>query len=170
MKYVLWFAAFAACGSVSATAQTGPDPVSMEVRGSAAVASWAEDVERKLDNAIHFPRGFPEWRIPEGTITVTFRRGSDGRAQDVTVIDSSGDRSLVGAARDAVRRLDGISPLPSPDGAERMIRANIIFAASEDSLDQQMAAVRSKETMRVARERGSDQRALVLQLSPRTRG
>jgi hypothetical protein len=88
----------------------------------------------------------------------------------VTVIDRSGERSLVGAALDAVGRLEGIGPLPGQDGAERMIRANLIFAASEDSFDQQMAAVRSKESIRVARERGSDQRALVLQLSPRTRG
>lgn len=170
MKYVLWFAVFAACGSVSALAQTLPDPASMEVRGSAEVASWSENVEHKLDSAIRFPRGFPEWRVPEGTVTVTFRRGDDGRAKDIAVVDRSGDPSLVAAARSAVARLEGIGPLPGLDGAERTVRANIVFAATEDSLDQQMAVVRKKEAARLARESGKGQRTLVLQLNPRSRG
>lgn len=170
MRNVLWLAAFAACGSVSALAQTLPDPALLEVRGSTEVASWTEDVGRKLDSAIRYPRGLPEWDIPEGTVTVTFRRGGDGRAKDIAVVDRSGDPSLVAAARSAVARLEGIGPLPGPDGSEQTVRANIVFAATEESLDQQMAVVRSKEAARLARENGKDQRTLVLQLNPRSRG
>lgn len=163
MKRVLWLAAFAACSSVSAIGAAGQGIDEIEVSGSTAVAAWSEAVGRQIGEVQQFPHVFRPWDMPEGTITVTFTRGEDGRARDIALYERSGDRRLVRPALEAIARLEALPPLP---GGARAVRANLIYALSEDSLDQQTAALARKEAVRLARDRDSGTRVAVLTSAP----
>jgi TonB family protein len=153
MKLVLWLAAFAACSTVPGIAAAGQGLKEIEVSGSTAAAEWSDQV----------PHVFRPWEAPEGTVTVTFSRGADGRPRDIALFEQTGNRRLVRAAIDAVARLDAIPPLP---GAARVVRANLIYAATEESLERQSAALRQKEAVRIARDRDSGHRVAVLTSAP----
>jgi hypothetical protein len=161
MKLVLWLAAFAACSTVPGIAAAGQGLKEIEVSGSTAAAEWSDQVGRQLNGALRFPHVFRPWEAPEGT--VTFSRGADGRPRDIALFEQTGNRRLVRAAIDAVARLDAIPPLP---GAARVVRANLIYAATEESLERQSAALRQKEAVRIARDRDSGHRVAVLTSAP----
>lgn len=172
MKLIL-LAAVAAILAVPAGSQSrradGNEPIIVQSPVQPTVSQWAATVGQKLDRILRRPTIY-YGDYPEGTVSVRFICGNDGRPAAVALYEGSGSYALDRIAVRAVSRIRTLHPLPAKAASNQAVRANIIFAASETSLVRQQEKLRVKEAMRVARDRDRGEQFVVIEIGPRTAG
>lgn len=171
MKYVL-LAAFAAVSLAGSASSQDKDADQIVIQASIApsMAEWRQTVGQKLSNAMAFPWTYPALNFPEGTVSVHFTPGADGRPVSAGLVSSSGNGSLDRAALRAVSAIKTLHPLPAHFGNGVPIRANFIFASDEASLRRQQAVLNRREAQLAERERSEGTQVVVLDLTTRTQG
>lgn len=170
MKFVL-IAALAASFAVPAGSAPGRVQSDViQVQGETTMTRWTKDVSRKLDRHLRYPRESAFTAVPEGTVSVSFACGENGSPSGVTLFDSSGHRSLDRAAIQAVAQIKGLHPLPERMQQGQAIRANIIFAKDEDSLERQIDKLRQSEIRRIAQDRRDGRVVVVIAVGRNTLG
>lgn len=167
MKLIL-IAALAASFAVPAGSAPGNmQSDTIQVRGEAAMTRWAQGVSRKLDRNLRYPWHYAYTVAPQGTVSVSFACGENGSPSGVTLFDSSGHRSLDRAAIQAVTQIKGLHPLPDRMQQGQIIRANIIFAEDEASLERQIDKLRQAEVRRIAQDRRDGRVVVVIAVGRR---
>ena len=145
---------------------------SMVVTGASVpnVRVWSQNIAQQLDRHLVYPRAFGSADYPEGTVSVRFSCGDDGKPASVVLIKGSGNRLIDRAAVRAITRIETLHPLPAALLHGSTIQANIILAADEQSLARQQAVLRHNETLRIAREGDRGHSIVVLEISRRAAG
>lgn len=77
-----------------------------------------------------------------GFAVVEFRCGADGRAHEITLVQSSKNRYVNKSALRAIEGLRKLHPMPAGLVTGQKVRANIIIAEDSDELDQQLHNLR----------------------------
>lgn len=171
MKLVLLAATAATYLAAPAILKSEPlDPIVIQGPVHGGLVQWKESVSQELNRNLSYPRTYPGWDIPEGTVAVRFDCGADGKPTAVAISRSSGDRMLDRAVMRAVARIDTLHPLPAQVRNGASIRANVIFASDQASLARQEAALRKDEARLAERERKEGRQVVVLATSHRTAG
>ncbi|MBU8922792.1 MAG: hypothetical protein KOO63_13315 [Bacteroidales bacterium] len=75
-------------------------------------ASYILEMKRKLRSNTHPPGAFSPLGLIDGQTVLTFRVMSDGRVEDLNVVEYKGDRTLMETSVDAVEASSAFSPLP----------------------------------------------------------
>lgn len=169
MKYVL-LAAAAVC-LISTPAQSRDD-AQIVIKGSTvpSLDHWRSSLAWRLSTAMVYPRSYPEWRAPEGTVSVHFTCDENGRPVSGALQESSGNARLDRAALRAVTAVRGLGPLPMQVAPGATIRANFIFATDVDSLHRQQVALVQREARLAASERQAGRQVVVLDIRNRIPG
>ncbi len=165
MKHVLLAAAAASTFLFPAISQgQSNDADQIVIRGAhtPSFGQWRESLSHKLSDSLVYPRAFRTTGLAEGTVAIQFACGEDGTPNSVRLLRSSGDRSLDQAALKAATRIKGLHPLPAQLLGGETIRANLIFAGDNDSLDRQISALRKHEAQLTAEERRTGKRVAVV--------
>ena len=134
------------------------------------VAVWSHLIAQQLDRHLVYPRAFGSADYPEGTVSVRFSCGDDGKPASVVVFRGSGNRSIDRAAVRAIAQMDTLHPMPATIRHNSTFQANIILASDEQSLARQQAMLRHNETQRVARGGDRGHSIVVLDFSRRAAG
>ena len=145
---------------------------SMVVTGASVpnVRVWSQNIARQLDRHLVYPRAFGGADYPEGTVSVRFSCGDDGKPASVVLFRGSGNRLIDRAAVRAIARIETLHPMPAALRHDSTFQANIILAADEQSLARQQAVLRHNETLRIAREGDRGHAIVVLEISRRAAG
>jgi TonB family protein len=155
----------AIAGSSFALAQ----PDSIQVEGSrTTVSSWSTAVAQDIQEQVRYPRSIGRDSTPTGTAVVRFNRGEDGKPINIVLQRSSGTSSLNHAAMAAVAQMDAIAPLPVNMASSKPIEAHIIFADSQDSLNQQVRQLNHEAVL--AAKSGAKDEAIALNVGFRVAG
>ena len=171
MKLVLLAAVAASSLAIPAMSRTGStDPIVIQGSARAGLAHWKQAVSREIERNLYYPRSFPGWDLPEGTVAVRFSTGEDGRPTGIELSRSSGHRRLDGAAMRAIRRISTLHPLPQGISETATLRANVIFASDETSLARQEKALRHEEARLAERARRDGRQVVVLDIGHRIAG
>lgn len=169
MKLVLLASvAFLATPALSQDDNTQPTVITAPSRPT--VTTWSQNVAKQLDRHLVYPRAFGRSDYPEGTVSVRFSRGDDGKPASVEVLRSSGNRLIDRAALRAIAQIETLHPMPFAIRNDSTFQANIILAADEQSLARQQAVLRRHETKRIAREGDRGHAIVVLEISRRAAG
>ena len=134
------------------------------------VAVWSQQIAQQLDRRLVYPRAIGHADHPEGTVSVRFSCGDDGKPASVVVFRSSGNRLIDRAAVRAIAQMDTLHPMPAAIRHNSTFQANIILAADEQSLARQRGMLRRNETQRVARAGDRGHSIVVLEISRRAAG
>lgn len=171
MKLVLLAALAASSVVIPASSRSDPiNPIVIEGPARAGLVYWKQSVVRELDRNLAYPRSYPGWDMPEGTVAVQFICGEDGKPASVELSRSSGNRALDRAALRAVERISTLHPLPAEISDGAALRANVIFATDHVSLARQEKGLRKEEAQLAERERKDGRQVVVLETSLRTAG
>ena len=135
-----------------------------------SVVQWAQKIAQQLDRHLVYPRAIGRSDYPEGTVSVRFSCGDDGKPASVVVFRGSGNRLIDRAAVRAIAQMDTLHPMPAVIRHNSTFQANIILAADEQSLARQQGVLRRHETQRLAREGDRGHSLVVLEISRRTAG
>lgn len=171
MKLVLLAAVAVGCIAVPAGSQAqNAAPIVIKAPVQPGLTQWVRSVGTELDRHLVYPAAYPGWDYPEGTVSVGFSCSPDGKPASVALVRSSGNRLLDQAVMTAVERMNTLHPLPAQVNGGTPIRANIIFAADEQSLARQQSRLRREEARLAASERHSGRQVVVLELNHRPAG
>lgn len=151
--------------STNASAQNAKNK-GLVVEGSPEVRVWSDDVTDKLDRRLDAARPIRALDPATGIVQVRFSRDDNGRPRDVRVYRSAAPHSAKAMAMRAVRNLRDLPPLPSTYAQSNDILANLVFANSEEHLEDLSRKLRAWETERLARS-PSNVRVLALNTSAR---
>jgi TonB family protein len=134
---------------------------------STSQGAWVKDVSSELRTKLRYPMVSYQ---STGAVSVRFRCGADGRAQEVSVIRPSGYRSFDKEAVRAVNHLTRLGAGPNRSFSGRMVRADIIFAEREDQLPALARQLR-EDNARIARAQApGNPPELVLSVGSATQG
>lgn len=169
MKLVL----LASVAFLAAPALSQPDTANQMVitaPSKPSVVQWTQKIAQQLDRRLVYPRAIGRSDYPEGTVSVRFSCGDDGKPASVVVFRGSGNRLIDRAAVRAIAKMDTLHPMPAAIRHNSTFQANIILAADEQSLARQETVLRRNETQRVAREGNRGQTLVVLEINRRAKG
>ena len=99
--------------------------------------AWVHQVNHRIDEAISSPGE------AYGMVTVTFRRGEDGRATDIAV--HTADPLLAAAARTTIRRVGRLPALPAGIDPRELVQMQLLFDGGTD-----IASYRAKRSAMLA--------------------
>lgn len=169
MKLVLLASiAFLAAPAISQTDTANQLVITAPSRPTVAV--WSQQIARQLDRHLVYPRAIGRADYPEGTVSVRFSCGDDGKPASIAVLRGSHNRLIDSAAVRAIAQMDTLHPMPATMRHNSTFQANIIFAADEQSLARQQFVLRRNEAQRVAREGDRGRSLVVLNFSRRAAG
>lgn len=134
------------------------------------VAVWSQKIVQQLDRHLVYPRAFGSADYPEGTVSVRFSCGDDGKPAAVVLFRGSGNRLIDRAAVRAIAQIETLHPMPLAIGHDSTFQANIILAADEQSMARQQAALRRHEAQRIAQHTDRNHAVVVLEISRRAEG
>ena len=132
------------------------------------VAVWSQKIAQQLDRHLVYPRAFGNADYPEGTVSVRFSCGNDGRPASVVLFRGSGNPWIDRAAVRAIRQMETLHPMPLAIRHDSTIQANIILAADEQSIARQRKALRHNESLRIAHDTDRAHAVVVLEISRRS--
>ena len=169
MKLVLLATvAFLATPALSQPDSTHPILITAPSRPTVAV--WSQKIVQQLDRHLVYPRAIGSADYPEGTVSVRFSCGDDGKPASVVLFRGSGNRLIDRAAVRAIAQIDTLHPMPVAIGHDSTFQANIILAADEQSMARQQAALRRHEAQRIAQHTDRGHAVVVLEISRRAEG
>ena len=169
MKLVLLASvAFLAAPALSQTETA--DQMVITAPSKPTVAVWSQQIAQQLDRRLVYPRAIGRADHPEGTVSVRFSCGDDGKPASVVVFRSSGNRLIDRAAVRAIAQMDTLRPMPAAIRHNSTFQANIILASDEQSLARQEGVLRRSETQRIAREGDRGHAIVVLEINRRAKG
>ena len=169
MKLVLLASvAFLATPALSQNDDANPMVITAASRPTVAV--WSQKIAQQLDRHLVYPRAFGHTDYPEGTVSVRFSCGDDGKPASVVLFRGSGNRLIDRAAVRAIAQMESLHPMPVAIRHNSTFQANIILAADEQSLARQQAVLRHNETLRIARDIDRGHAVVVLEISHRAKG
>lgn len=102
----------------AASAATAGNSGSTGTGGSAETARWQNQVQRRLANALRYPRSAGGAR---GDVLVRFTLAADGSASSVRIVQSSGNPVLDQAGLETVSRAAPFPPIPAEAGAQTWV-------------------------------------------------
>ena len=164
MKLVL-LASLAFLATPALSQNDDANPMVITAASRPTVAVWSQKITQRLNNTLKSSVSWRDWNFPEGTVSVRFSCGDDGKPTSVALFRRSGEREVDSAALRAVSHLNALHPMPSAIGHDVTIQANIIFAADNESLARQQAVLRRNEAQRIAHEAGRGHAVVVIELS-----
>lgn len=124
------------------------------------LAGWSATLSRSLGAAMRYPHFFSNEVPADGTARVRFVCSPSGVPAGLELVRSSGNVRIDGAALAALRRIKTMHPLPLGVSPDQHYVAAIVFAASQESLDRQLRAIRKEQLAH--RSAGSSDIALLL--------
>lgn len=134
----------------NSAAQKAPDE-GFVVSGIPEVRQWQDNVGRKLDNELAFQERIAgPGEMHTGIIQLRFRRGDDGKPQDISVYRSAASNAVKSSARHAVSRMRDLPPLPSTYAETNEVLVNIVLANSDSHLRELSRKLARWETERMA--------------------
>ena len=160
--------AFLATPALSQNDDANPMVITAPSRPTVAV--WSQKITTQLTRHLASPRGYGPSDYAEGTVSVRFSCGEDGKPASIALFRSSGDRVIDFAAMRAIRHLTTLHPMPSAIRQDVKVQANIIFAANEDSLARQQVVLRRNEAQRIAHDTDHGHAVVVLEIGRRAAG
>lgn len=169
MKLVL----MATVALLATPALSQPDsahPILIVAPNGPTVAAWSQKIAQQLDRHLVYPQAFAKADYPEGTVSVRFSCGNDGKPASVMLYRGSGNRLIDRAAVRAIAQIRTLHPMPRAIGHDSIFQANIILAADEQSMDRQQAALRRHEAQRIAQHTDRGHAVVVLEISRRAEG
>ena len=169
MKLVL-LASVAFLATPAQSQNDDANPMVITAMSRPTVAVWSQKIAHQLDRHLANPRGLGGLDYPDGTVSVRFSCGDDGKPASVALFRSSGDRVADGAALRAIARLSTLHPMPAAIRHNVTIQANIIFAADEESLARQQVLLRRNESQRIAHDPDRALAVIVLEIGRRAKG
>lgn len=114
---------------------------------------FVETVTRDLNDQLTSAARLSGDLSGKGITIVRFRRDSEGKPDDVSLIRRSGRSSLDHIALRAVRRLRSLDMVPSGVEDDQIFQANIIFAESKGQLARLSEKLAKEENARLASSR-----------------
>ncbi len=153
MLKIMPFAALAVIVAVPVPGASPNNPVQsiiVRAEGAPTMQKWVNRLTGKLEHNLVPIRALNYGERTDGYAVVQFSCGSDGLAHDIALTQSSNNRLVARAAMRAVARLNSLHPMPIGITTGQKVRANIIFAESEDGLAKQLRMLRRDETRRGA--------------------
>ncbi|MDI6794328.1 MAG: energy transducer TonB [bacterium] len=112
--------------------QAGYQPVESRVTpeidwAKAAIQSYQEKVRKEIEQAKIYP-GFARKKGIEGKVKVRFTILSDGKVEEIEIIEPSGSKLLDRAASRTIKRAALFPPLPEETGEKQLqMQINIVF-------------------------------------------
>lgn len=146
------------------------DPMVVTAPSRPTVAAWSQTITQQLDRHLVYPQTFGRSAYPEGTVSIRFTCGDDGKPASVTLFRGSGSRQIDRAALRAIAKMKTLHPMPLAIRDDSTFQANIIFAIDEQSLARQREVLRRNETQRIAHDTNRSQAVVVLEIGHRAEG
>jgi len=129
--------------------------------------AWAGRLSQQISDNLTVPNLVGARSDVSGLVSVRFHCGPDGRPTALTITRRSGIREIDNAALRAIGKLNSLHPLPDEMTTGRSVRADIVFAQDQITLDR-LSAKLNQERRAFARS-GTDHSAdLALTVSKRT--
>lgn len=154
IKTTLAAASALAAASLTVPATAGDEPIL--VQPTAAMEDWTETTERALDKRLIDAVWLSRINPTSGIVQLRFSLNDDGRANDIEVYRSSGQRRTDRVAMRAVRSLANLDEVPVDNPRAQTFQANIIFANTlqeHQALTEELAKVEAKRLARGESER-----------------
>jgi hypothetical protein len=130
-----------------ASGSTGNDDI--VVKSASAMQQWQKQTTVKLNRALQ--RAEPMRTNPEPAIVqISFKRGTDGRPEDIRFYNDEGGWLERMIAKRAVKSLDNLDQVPAVSAGEVHFLANIIFADDERDHDRLRKRLETMERARLA--------------------
>ena len=145
-------------------------PILIVAPNGPTVTAWSQKIAQQLDRHLEYPQAIGRADYPEGTVSVRFSCGDDGKPASVMLFRGSGNRWIDRAAVRAIAQIDTLHPMPVAIGHDSTFQANIILAADEQSMARQLAALRRHEAQRIAQHTDRGHTVVVLEISRRAEG
>lgn len=95
--------------------------------------AWVARISQDLSNNLRYPRYVNNRAVESGAVSIRFNCGLDGVPTDVAFVRKSGARATNLAAMRAVQKLRTLHPTPAGFLPRQPVRADIIFADSDDT-------------------------------------
>ena len=120
------------------------------VESESAMQEWQQDVGRSLDRRLVAVAKQTRIGTVSGIVQLRFTLDVSGKAQDIEVLNGSGDFRTDLVAKRAVRGLSQLAEAPVADASSQTFQANIIFADDEVTYSKLAKALAKSEKVRMA--------------------
>ena len=129
--------------------------------------AWAGRLSQQISDNLTVPNLVGARSDVSGLVSVRFHCGPDGRPTALTITRHSGIHELDNAALRAIGKLDSLYPLPDEMVTGRSVRADIVIAQDQITLDR-LSAKLDRERRALARSGANHSADLALTVSKRT--
>lgn len=131
------------------------------------VSQWTNRVSRELDRRMRYTTIERFGHVPSGIVSIRFHCAEDGRPSDVTMHRGSGTPRLDRFAMRAVGGIKTLHPMPATFRSGQRYQANLLYANSQEELDDQVASLKRAMAGRHPLF-GPDKDVVMLDMIPRT--
>lgn len=135
---------------LAAPAYAGEDSDDIVVRSNAAMQQWQAETTADINRALARDPMSRKVRPNNAIVEVAFTLGANGEAENIRVLDGTGNWSARRAAKIAVRSLDTLDEVPVSNPAEQKFLAQIVFADDKQTHTKLMAKLNQSRSERLA--------------------